>query len=111
MNTQFVGEVGIGHPPQFFDAIFDTGSANFWINSKKCHDASCENHDAYDSSKSDKYKELGFSAEVQFGTGSIKGDMISDEVRWSPTFSLTANLKDGLAQSRRLTYFWTSICF
>jgi hypothetical protein len=41
MNTQFVGRVGVGNPPQEFDVIFDTGSANFWINSKQCTDESC----------------------------------------------------------------------
>lgn len=28
-NTQYVGTVGIGNPPQYLDVIFDTGSANF----------------------------------------------------------------------------------
>lgn len=79
-NTQFVGAVGVGNPPQFLDVIFDTGSANFWVNSKLCDDDSCLEHPAYDHTKSSDYKTLGYYLEVQFGTGGINGEINQDSV-------------------------------
>ncbi|CAG9320343.1 unnamed protein product [Blepharisma stoltei] len=82
-NTQFVGSVGIGNPPQFLDVIFDTGSANFWVNSKLCKDPPCLQHDAYDHTKSSDYETYGPQVEVTFGTGSIEGIINYDTVTFA----------------------------
>ncbi|OMJ74597.1 hypothetical protein SteCoe_26458 [Stentor coeruleus] len=74
-NSQYVGRVGVGTPPQYLDVIFDTGSANFWINSKLCNDLACETHDAYDSLLSNSYEKLGYVISVEFGTGEIRGEI------------------------------------
>jgi len=79
-NTQFVGQVGVGDPPQYLDVIFDTGSANFWVNSKLCHDFACESHKAYDHALSSAYSPLHKAIQVEFGTGKIKGEINSDTV-------------------------------
>ncbi|CAG9320123.1 NAPSA_5 [Blepharisma stoltei] len=79
-NTQYVGSVGIGNPPQYLDVIFDTGSANFWVNSKMCRDYSCQSHATYDHNKSLDYRELGYFINVEFGTGEIKGEINEDTV-------------------------------
>lgn len=79
-NSQYVGRVGVGSPPQYLDVIFDTGSANFWVNSKLCKDLACETHTAYDNSLSDSYKKLGYTINVEFGTGEIKGEINYESV-------------------------------
>ncbi|KAI7734530.1 hypothetical protein M8C21_025058 [Ambrosia artemisiifolia] len=56
-NAQYFGEIGIGTPPQNFNVIFDTGSANLWIPSSEClSSASCLHHSKYNSRESSTYK-------------------------------------------------------
>eukprot|EP00753_Platysulcus_tardus_P006170 PLAT14011.3.p1 GENE.PLAT14011.3~~PLAT14011.3.p1 ORF type:complete len:457 (-),score=198.58 PLAT14011.3:801-2171(-) len=78
-NTQYVGRVGVGTPPQYIDVIFDTGSSNLWVTSSLCTSDACQMHSSYDHSLSTSYREVGLDVEVKFGTGKING-FISEDI-------------------------------
>lgn len=59
--------------------IFDTGSANFWIDSAKCKNEGCKQHTQYKPSLRSKH--LGYALNVQFGTGDLNGEINSDVVK------------------------------
>lgn len=77
-NTQYVGEISIGEPGQVIPVIFDTGSANLWVTSALCKDASCQSHISYNRNNSKDWKKVGLKVSVTFGTGEISGEINSD---------------------------------
>lgn len=59
---KFVGQLGIGTPPQFFDFMFDTGSFQTWVSSIKCTTPSCQER-KFDGSLSSTYIDTKVEAE------------------------------------------------
>lgn len=79
-DNQFIGNIEIGSPSQEIPVIFDTGSGNIWINSKKCNSKYCKKQKSYDSEKSDTYQEIGDLLEVTFGTGKLTGELSKEKI-------------------------------
>eukprot|EP00747_Dinoflagellata_sp_TGD_P026726 gnl/TRDRNA2_/TRDRNA2_132135_c0_seq1.p1 gnl/TRDRNA2_/TRDRNA2_132135_c0~~gnl/TRDRNA2_/TRDRNA2_132135_c0_seq1.p1 ORF type:complete len:558 (+),score=129.51 gnl/TRDRNA2_/TRDRNA2_132135_c0_seq1:104-1777(+) len=82
-KTAYWGTVKMGTPPQEFKVIFDTGSGNLILPSKKCDMAGCDSHKKYSPSESKTAAEVvnergEGSTEIQFGTGDITGDYYKD---------------------------------
>lgn len=78
-NSQYVGMIAIGSPPQEIPVIFDTGSGNLWVTSSECKAYTCANHESYTSVKSGKFNKLGLGVEVTFGTGVVSGEINEDQ--------------------------------
>lgn len=60
--------------------IYDTGSANIFINSSHCQDEGCLNHKQFNSQKSSTFESEGLNLDVQFGTGELIGEFGKDTV-------------------------------
>ncbi|GAB9477986.1 Aspartic protease, partial [Globisporangium polare] len=74
-NVQYYGNVQIGTPAQTFTVIFDTGSSNLWVPSKKFG-----SHAVYDHTKSSTYVADGSTFAIQYGSGPVSGTVSKDTV-------------------------------
>ena len=78
-NTQYVGIIAIGQPPQEIPVIFDTGSGNLWVTSTLCKAYACSTHISYSRAKSKKFRRFGLGVQVTFGTGTVQGEINEDQ--------------------------------
>ncbi|MBW0486020.1 hypothetical protein O181_025735 [Austropuccinia psidii MF-1] len=78
----YVGSIAIGTPPQKFNMIMDTGSADIWVSDigcgteKGCPDSAKRFHPDVSTS----YKNLEQSFKVQYGSGKARGHLASDSI-------------------------------
>ncbi|CAM9441166.1 unnamed protein product [Ascophyllum nodosum] len=81
-NAQYYGQqVDIGTPPQTFDVIFDTGSANLWVAGSSCG-LSCGLHSRYSASSSSTHENDGREFKITYASGPVSGELSVDAVNW-----------------------------
>ncbi|XP_076987105.1 napsin-A [Tamandua tetradactyla] len=113
LDAQYFGEIGLGTPPQNFSVVFDTGSSNLWVPSKRCHFFSvpCWLHHRFDPNASSSFQPNGTKFAIQYGTGRLDGILSEDkltigglegtsvvfgEALWEPSLVFTFAHFDGI---------------
>ncbi|KAL4617959.1 gastricsin-like [Arapaima gigas] len=72
-DMSYYGSIEIGTPPQKFQVLFDTGSANLWVNSAYCNSQACNAHPKFNSSRSSTYSGTTSTFYLPYGSGSLYG--------------------------------------
>jgi hypothetical protein len=86
-DAQYYGEIQVGTPPQKFNVIFDTGSANLWVPSSSDRNGSPvrhANHNVYSSKTSKSYSKDGRAFSITYGSGAMNGFVSRDTLHVGP---------------------------
>lgn len=73
MDVTYYGTIKIGTPPQNFNVVFDTGSADLWIMSQHCSSYACSGHPRFNPQLSSSYQKNGTEFAIQYGSGQVAG--------------------------------------
>lgn len=79
-NLQYFVEFQLGSKNQAFSAIMDTGSSNIWVPGSNCVSEACQGKASFDPSSSDTYSTQHEQLTIQYGTGSMEGEVGYDSV-------------------------------
>lgn len=82
-DSQYVGVLGVGTPPQFIKPIFDTGSTNLWVVSSRCKEETCTKVTQFFPEKSSSFIAIqpSLRLNITFGTGQLSGETAADNFK------------------------------
>mmetsp|Transcript_22538 Transcript_22538/g.48327 ORF Transcript_22538/g.48327 Transcript_22538/m.48327 type:complete len:399 (-) Transcript_22538:202-1398(-) len=80
-DSEYYGPIQVGTPAQTFNVIYDTGSSNLWVPSKKCISAACKTHKTFDHTKSTSNRADGRKLILPYGSGVCAGVLTEDLVQ------------------------------
>lgn len=69
-NAEYLANISIGEPPQYFMLYMDTGSANLWVPSIDCKSDECLKHRRFNPLKSRNFEGSNDLFTIEYGDGS-----------------------------------------
>lgn len=82
-DFSYFAQVKFGSKEKPLWMLIDTGAGTSWVMSSTCKSSACEKHGSYGPSDSDSYKDLGQGFSVAYGSGSVKGNKITDAISFA----------------------------
>ncbi|KAI8337919.1 aspartic peptidase domain-containing protein [Chlamydoabsidia padenii] len=80
VDVEYIGTIGFGTPPQYFEMNLDTGSADIWLPTEPC--PSCLDRKLFQPNDSSTFEPVGTSWALRYGDGSqVIGTTAKDTVR------------------------------
>ncbi|XP_046500633.1 pregnancy-associated glycoprotein [Equus quagga] len=83
LDIAYMGIISVGTPPQEFQVIFDTGSADLWVPSIYCSSPACSNHNTFNPLRSSTFVASGQPIKLIYGTGKMSGFVGYDTIKIS----------------------------
>ncbi|KAJ2507824.1 hypothetical protein IWW47_000918 [Coemansia sp. RSA 2052] len=86
----YAGYISLGSPPQKFLVNFDSGSADLWVPSSRCHSSTCKSHRQYNAklsqSRTPAPTQRGGAriggTQIEYGTGMVGIEPSKDTLKW-----------------------------
>lgn len=81
-DVGYIATIQIGTPPQNFNILMDSGSADFWVGSESCQSrqGTCGNHTFLGSKSSSSFVQSNQNFNVTYGSGNVAGVLCQDNV-------------------------------
>lgn len=84
MNSEYYGEISLGTPPQSFQVIYDTGSANLWVPGPNCQ--GCGLHPKFHPEQSSSFLDGDDTlVDIRYGSGPIEGLVGNESIQIGET--------------------------
>lgn len=79
----YVISVGVGSQNQTLWMLLDTGGLSTWVFSSDCTAEPCTVHSTFDADKSTSLKENGLDFTIHYGTGTVSGVTVTDDISFA----------------------------
>lgn len=101
LHSFYYAQVSAGTPAQNFNAILDTGSADFWLADSSCDDSQCSGIALYNPTASSSSISSQTPFQITYGSGAVRGTLFADTVSLAgyTVYNTTVAGVDQLAQN------------
>jgi len=79
----YLATVQMGTPPQNFEILMDSGSADLWVGAENCQSdagGGCGTHKFLGPQGSSSFKDTQSPFQVTYGTGKVSGSIVQDDI-------------------------------